>query len=117
MALTSPGNVSVAGILVDGSADNEFNGVFAIEGEITSDTQVKYKPYATPVGTVTLPAAAIVGAPVSPHYLQITNVAVVSGRQVRITTASPHNRTANNVVKILNIEVTDADGHVIYFAG
>src|SRR5205814_1096415 len=43
---TLPGDVSVAGIRVNGSLTNELNGVFKIE-QILSDTQLTYKTYAS----------------------------------------------------------------------
>src|SRR6266511_6031843 len=89
-----PGNVSMQGVLVNGSTDNAFNGVFAIE-QIVSDTQLTYKPYPADnptAGTPSVGAGTVIGAPVSGHYLTIKTITPVAPPTFRIETYIPHNR-------------------------
>ena len=98
---TVPGNVVVSGIGLQGAGANPFNGVFAIES--VSDNQIIIK---VPIDVDQSPVwtrNARIGDAVPSKGIEVTSIAHVAGGEdflYELETAVPHNRSANNRLKL-----------------
>ncbi len=112
---TAPGNLAIRGVVMNGSTENPFNGVFAIEiGSVGTNT-LAFKPFP---GVPTSPAPTLtgdiyIGGGVSSHGTGVLKQSIqhVENLIYRLTTHNPHNLTENNRVRVsgVSLKVTAAE--------
>ncbi len=104
----APGNVVVRGVIMNGNADNPFNGVFAIESESVGTSTLVYKPFPGVPNppSPTLSGDIYVGGGVSSHTVAVMNnppgieLIHLPTLRYKLTTHTSHNLTVNNRVRV-----------------